>query len=179
MATRAEELRRQHRRVYGASLLIAVVLHVVAFITFPGLRGEVIVTPDLELDTVGNVGVANAWVDLLFGPTEVRIAGDAHWTAPPERFLEADRPIRLPDRCLHLAGNTQPRRVARVGLRIKPSGRVDVLGMVSGTGSSCADDIIAEAAGALWYHWLPNDRFPAPLDVEQPVTLVGTYLAAF
>lgn len=54
------------------------------------------------------------------------------------------------------------------GLRIKASGRVDVMGLASGTGDPCADGTPAEVAGALWYHWLPNDRAPAPVLVEQP-----------
>ena len=177
MRSRSEELRREQRRVFGVSLLIAVVFHVVVFLTFPGLRAEILSTPDMELDTTGVAGGANAWVDLLFGPTVVKLEPEGEWIAPPERFLEADRPIRLSDRCLGLASEDQGRLSARVGLRIKASGRVDVLGVVSGTGSRCADDILSEAAGALWYHWLPNDDFAAPLLVEQPVTLVATYLA--
>ena len=177
MGTRAEELRRRDRRVFGVALLVAALLHVVVFVAFPGFRVEVLGTPDIELDTAGIAGGANASVELHFGPTVVRLADGGAWTAPPDRFLEADRPIRLARRCRRLAGLEHPLAGGSVGLRIKVSGRVDVLGLVSSTGDPCVDGIISEAAGALWYHWLPNDRFPAPLDVEQPVTLVATRLA--
>lgn len=176
---RTDELRKRDRRVLRWSLGVAAALHVAVFVLFPAFRVEVLSTPDLELDTVGVAGVANATVEVLFGPTIVRLADGSGWEAPSDRVLSADRDVRLPEECLHLAGEERPPMTGRVGLRIKASGRVDVMGLASGTGDPCADGVLSEVAGALWYHWLPNDRAPAPVLVEQPVTLVAAYLAAF
>ena len=179
MGRRTAELRKRDRRVLGWSLGVAAALHVAVFVVFPGFRAEVLARPDLELDTLGVAGGANATVEVLFGPTIVRLADGSDWEAPPDRVLSADRDVRLREECLQLGRRGHSPVTGQVRLRIKASGRVDVLGLVSGTGDSCVDGILAEAAGALWYHWLPNDNVPPPVLVEQPVTLVATYLAAF
>lgn len=41
------------------------------------------------------------------------------------------------------------------------------------TGDRCGDEILTEMADALVYHWLPTERFPAPVDLLQPVTVIG------
>ena len=179
MGTRSDELRRRDRRVLGWSLVVAAVVHGAVFALAPGFRGETLGTPDLELDSTGVVGGGNATVEVVFGPTVVRLADGADWTAPPERVLWAERAVRLQDACLGLASEARPPATGRVGLRIKPSGRVDVLGLAASSGDPCADRVLSEVAGDLWYHWLPNEQFGAPVEVEQPVTLMTAYLVAF
>jgi hypothetical protein len=34
--------------------------------------------------------------------------------------------------------------------------------------------VITELADALWHRWLPNERFPPPVDLVQPVRIAAT-----
>ena len=179
MTRRSEELRKRDRRVLAWSLVVAALVHVAVFVVAPAFRVEPLVGADVELDTTGVAAGGNANVDLLFGPPLVRVEDGEDWTAPPERVLSAQRGVRLETRCLDLASQGRTPRAGRVGLRIRASGRVDVLGLLEGTGDPCADRILTEVAGDLWYHWLPDERFAAPVTVEQPVTVVSATLIAF
>jgi hypothetical protein len=98
---------------------------------------------------------------------------------PPERVLMAERAVRLGEGCFPLTNEGRTPIGSRVGLRIRSSGRVDVLGLLASTGDPCADRLLTEIAGDLWYHWLPNQRFQAPVNVEQPVTLLAASLVGF
>lgn len=158
------------------SLVVAAVAHAAVFLLAPGFRAEPLSRPDVELDTTGVAGGANASVRVFFGPPTVNTREGSDWTAPPDRVLSAERAVRLQGACVRLTVEGRTPVGGRVGLRIRASGRVDILGVVSGTGDSCADLILAEVAGDLWYHWLPNDRFEAPVNVEQPVTLMAASL---
>ena len=42
-------------------------------------------------------------------------------------------------------------------------------------GDACGDQVIETVAGDLLYHWLPSERFPAPVDLIQPVTLTQAW----
>ena len=158
------------------SLAVAALVHVLVFVTAPDFRIEPLSGAEVELDTTGVLGGGDASVQVFFGPPTVRIEGGADWTAPPERVLIADRAVRLGEGCFPLTNQGRTPIGSRVGLRIRSSGRVDVLGLLDSTGDSCADRLLTEIAGDLWYHWLPNERFQAPVDVEQPVTLLEASL---
>jgi hypothetical protein len=179
MARRSEELRRRDRRVLMWSLTIAAALHVAVFLAAPKFRVEPLQGADVELDTTGHAGGGNASVRVFFGPPTVRVDRGSDWTAPPERVLWAERAVRLDQACLGLASTARTPIGGQVGLRIKASGRVDVLGMVDRSRDPCADRLLAEIAGDLWYHWLPNDRFQAPVNVDQPITIVTARLVGF
>lgn len=172
MTTRSEQLREKHRRILAWSLLGAVAIHLAVFLLMPQFRAEPLGGSETVLDTTGVASGANATVEVLFGPPSVRQTDGSHWTAPPERVLPAERDVRLETECLALAsGGRMPLR-GGVQLRVRPSGRVDVLGLPRSTGDACGDRIVKEVAGALWYRWLPDERFPAPVEVDQPVTLI-------
>jgi hypothetical protein len=173
MRARSEQLRAQHRRILTWSLGAAAAIHVLVFLLMPTFRAEPLDRPDLELDTIGTVGGANALAEILFRPPILREANGSEWVAPPERVLAAERGIRLASRCTYLIGAHRARLNGRVQLRVHESGRVEVLGLAGSTGNACGDGVIKDVAGALWYHWLPNDRFPAPVELTQPVTLIA------
>lgn len=173
MSTRSEQLRRQHRRILGWSLGVAVVAHILVFVLSPTFRTQPLMGADTELDTLGLAAGANAVADLLFRAPILQLADDSSRATPAERTLETQREVRVPERCLYLTDGSRAPVVSHIRLRVRASGRVDVLGIERTSGDACADDILREAAGALWYHWLPSERFPAPLELDQPVMLVG------
>lgn len=172
MRTRSEQLREKHRRILAWSLGGAVAIHLAVFLLVPEFQVEPLGGSDTVLDTTGVASGANATVELLFGPPAVRQTDGSHWTAPPDRVLSAEREARLEANCLAVGREGRlPLRIV-VHLRVRPSGRVDVRGLSDGEGDPCGARIIQEAAGALWYRWLPDERFPAPVEVVQPVTLI-------
>lgn len=177
MRTRSEQLREKHRRILAWSLGGAVAIHLAVFLLVPEFQVEPLGGSDTVLDTTGVASGANATVELLFGPPSVRQTDGSHWTAPPDRVLSAERDVRLEADCLAFPreGRLPLRGVAH--LRVRPSGRVGLQGLSTSTGDTCGDRIIKEAADALWYRWLPDERFPAPVEVVQPVTLIRTWRA--
>jgi hypothetical protein len=61
-----------------------------------------------------------------------------------------------------------------VRLQVLASGRTLVAGIDESTGDRCADRVILDLARDLLYRWIPNERFPAPVQLIQPVTLIET-----
>lgn len=172
MRTRSEELRRRHRRVLAWSLAAAALLHVVVFLVLPGLRTEGMDVGDGRLEGVN--ASRGALVDVLFGPPEISEADGTTWQEPPERRLQVVRLVRLPADCTVLRESDAERVGGRVRLTVDAAGQVDVVRVTEGTGHACADRVITQLAGDLHYHWLPDERFAAPVDLIQPVTLVET-----
>lgn len=102
-----------------------------------------------------------------FGPPRI-LAPDGGWVdEPPDRFLEAGRAIHLPGYCLDRVLTVE----GRVRLRLNDEGRVDLTRIEEGTGSPCGNLALRAVAGDLWYRWLPDERFPAPVELIQPVSL--------
>lgn len=168
MESRAAQLRDRHRRIFGWSLFAAVVLHVAVFVLSPTFRTELLDGPDAELRTTDASTEVPFFVDLLFGPPTISAPDGSLWTEPPDRVLQADHGVRLPAGCTELEG--MPLH-GTVRLRVRASGRVDRATLTESTGSRCGDEVVAMVATDLWYQWLPNDRFPAPVELTQPVTV--------
>lgn len=174
LKTRSQELRERHRKILAWSLVVAVVAHLAIFALTPVFRATPLGSTDLPPDTIGTAAGANALVDVVFGPPTIVGSDGGSWTAPAERILPAQRGARLRPACAKLLTDGRAPLRGRVQLRVKASGRVDVLGFDRETGEPCADEVLREVAGDLWYHWLPDARFPAPVLLVQPVTLVTT-----
>ncbi|MDX1396830.1 MAG: hypothetical protein R3195_20820 [Gemmatimonadota bacterium] len=170
MRSRADELRRQHRKALAWALAAAAALHVVIFLFLPGLRNDSEWSADPELLGVNARG--GTLVDVRFGPPLITIAGGAVWQEPPERVLQVVRMMRLPASCDALRGT--PNIDGSVRIRVDPAGYAKRVETAESTGHPCADQVIEELAGDLQYHWLPSERFPAPVFLVQPVTLVET-----
>jgi hypothetical protein len=167
--SRSAELRQRHRRVSRWSLGIAVLLHVLVFMFWPGLRVE---SPDVS-DPESRVGEPAqgrpTYVEATFGPPDIFEADGT--LSRQDRELEADHILLLPPGCVVLSEDARP-PAGRVRLRVWKSGRTDVVELAESTGSECGDEVITALADALWYRWLPNERYPAPVDLIQPVTLM-------
>ena len=171
MKSRSEQLRERHRRVFQWSLGVAILLHGALF-AFLQFRGEPLAASEEgEEIAEGSPGEGRPfYVEVVFGPPEItRPDGEL---VREDRRLEASRTVLLPPACGVLAQTREGEPHGRVRLRVSRSGRADVVGVTESTGSACGDEVVRMMAGALWYHWLPSERFPAPVDLIQPVTLL-------
>lgn len=170
MKSRSEQLREKHRRVFRWSLGIAIVLHGALF-AFLQFRVEPLAGSEEEEIAEGGPAEGRPfYVEVVFGPPE--ITGPDGEVVREDRRLEADRTVLLPPECGVLARTREGQPHGRVRLRVRQSGRTDVVALTQSTGSVCGDEVVRMMAGALWYHWLPSERFPAPVDLIQPVTLL-------
>ena len=170
MTTKGDEIRARERRVLAWSLAIAVFLHIAVLVLWPALRvgplGASVTPGAIE----GN-GSGDTYLELLFGAPEIYGPDGSASAEPPTRVLEADRKIKLPSSCTRLLEVGRTPTTGDVWLRVNDSGRVDTVEVVGSTGDLCADGVIMRVAGDLWYRWLPSERFPAPVELIQPVTV--------
>ena len=172
MTTRSEVLRKRNRKVLAWSMAIAVVVHVAAFLLVPSFGGELRMADSPPGGEEVNLMIRNpTFVDVTFGPPDIFDADGAVWKEPADRVLQADRILSLPTQCEALSREGRVPALGRVRLRVNASGRVNVMGLAEGTGDPCADEVITTVAADLWYRWLPNERFAAPVDLIQPITL--------
>lgn len=170
MKSRADELRKQHRRMLAWALAAAGGLHAVLFLLLPGLPTEATWSPDPQLE--GVPAIDEGMVDVRFGPPQITTADGAVVQEPSERRLQVVRLMRLPANCDALRQVPELLIRGSVRLRVDPGGYAEVMEVVESTGYTCADQMLVELAGDLQYHWLPSERFPAPVHLVQPVTLV-------
>ncbi len=171
MSRRHERIRQRERRVLAWSLALAAFAHLAVLVWWPGIRFAFETDDDIRL--AGPSEGTPVFVDLLFGPTEIVGPDGGTFHEPPEHVLAADRVLRLPTECTALAEEGRTPTSGRVRLSIDTNGYTELRGLVGSTGDPCGDEVITAAADALRYRWLPNDRFPAPVDVIQPVTLTN------
>lgn len=175
MNTRSEQLRRRSRRVFVVSFLVAAVLHVAILFGMPAFHA---VLPDGPASAEGDVvSVATRWqrFDVEFGPPEITDADRRIWVEPATRVLRVQdveisdlrEPVACDGRTLESIVPTS----GRVRVRLAESGRVTVATIAESTGDACRDDILTAIAASVWYHWIPNDRFPAPVDLVQPLSV--------
>lgn len=172
MKTRSQQLRARGRKIFAWSLAIAAVVHVAVFLLTPGFRTELITSSEIRLERPGGAPDGPPiLLSLFFGPPTITATDGTTRTEPPERVLQAERLVLFPEDCppLLLAGDAALR--GRVRLRVNPSGRTKVVEVAVSTGNPCGDEVMTIVADALWYHWLPNDDYPPPVDLTQPVTM--------
>lgn len=169
--TRTEQLKAQHRKIFVRSLALAVVVHIAVFVFSPTFRANLPFGSALE--DLGPLLPSEApiFVEALFGPPTITGTDGGRWTEPPDRVLEARRGIEIPRECVGQDWVRGSVATAEVKLRVRPSGLVNVLGLARSSGNECFDEVLVRLAGALHYHWLPNGRFPAPVELVQPVSL--------
>lgn len=172
--TRSEELRRRSRRVFAISFAVAVVVHVAILFGVPSFRIRLLGPSGTEADIDA---VTATWqrFDVSFGPPEISAPDGSVHVEPAGRVLEADN-VKISDlrQPLSCDGRTVASIVptsGRVRLQVNESGRVAAAEITRSTGDACRDEILTNIASALWYQWIPNDQFPAPLDVVQPLSV--------
>ncbi len=166
------ERRRAQRKLFGWSLAVAVLLHVAVFVVAPRFRAEpLIASAGGPLEGRPEPIERPLFLELQFGPPSIAQEDGSIWTEPPERVLAAKRVTEFPRACAALSRTELPPMAGSVRLRVNEFGYTAVVRVVSSTDSQCGDDLIRTVAGDLHYHWLPNARFPAPIDLVQPVSL--------
>ncbi len=171
MSTRGDELRKKQNKILAWSLAFAAVFHAALFLLWPTMTVEPLPVTDTPiLAAVPIVGPA-LMVDVHFGPPRIFESDGAVSVEPPERVLETSRILSVPTGCQNLVGQGRTPARGRVRLRVVASGHTLVDGIEESTGDKCADQVILTLANDLLYRWIPSERFPAPVDLIQPVTL--------
>ncbi len=168
-----EERRRSERRVMLWSLTIAAVVHVLALLSLPGLRPSEFEDLEDQRDELTVVAGSAIPLDLFFGPPVIWGAEGRLNLEPPERVLEEGRAVFVSANCKRLIEESTDVMHGTVRLSVLETGLVDVIGVVESTGTVCGDYVIERVAGDLLYRWLPNDEFPAPVELVQPLTFAA------
>lgn len=173
LKTSASEHRNRHRRVLLWSLAGAALVHLIVFVALPDMEVEPLEGSNVRTVDLGSAEkTPSALLDVSFGPPEIANGNGTTHHEPAERVLNTKRLAELPPLCLELAAEGTRPLHGRVRLSVGPAGYAQVEELITSTGSTCGDFVIRNVAGSLRYHWLPDSRFPAPVDLVQPVTLV-------
>ena len=165
---RIAKRRKSERKVLLWCLGVAAVLHVVVFLGFPRIRADGVPFPIFSDDLTVEAGAIP--LDLFFGPPAISDAAGGLSLEPPERVLEADRLVYLEAGCRALIRGSGTVIRGSVRLKVRSNGLADVVDVVRSTGFPCGDEVLERMAGDLWYRWLPNEDFPAPVELIQPVS---------
>ena len=150
---------------------LAGVFHAVLFLALPEFRRDALERRGLSLELAEPPNPGAALLDLFFGPPAISIPSGGVSVEPPERYLETERLVHVPAACRFAIRSSGNDIRGSVRLRVRVTGRVDVTGVVRSSGIRCADDVLERVAGDLRYHWLPNEDFPAPVELTQPMKL--------
>lgn len=167
--SRAELLRRRNRRIYGWSFATAVVLHVLVLVYGPWFRSEPLARSGIELVEGGTPNASGVPLDLFFGPPAIVVDADSLHREPPSRFLRVKRLVAPPLGCERGDWSAVETAVGEVRLAVNETGRIDEVDLTQSTGHRCWDLVVQRVAGDLRYHWIPSDRFPAPVELYQPI----------
>lgn len=173
MPTQLGERRRREGRTLGVGLAVAAVLHAVGFLMLPGLpESEQGPPTELEVDRAEVVGGRAIPLDVFFGPPMIENSIGGLSLDPPTRVLSAQRAVFLPASCRGIIEGVGRIFRGSVQLEVEATGRAQAVRVEQSTGARCADDVLTRVAGDLWYQWLPDDRFPPPVHLIQPMTFV-------
>lgn len=110
-------------------------------------------------------------VNVFFGPPKIYESDGTIAEEPASRILEAARLLQMPPECLSREIAPSAPGFGQVRLTVNSSGRIDAVVLEQSTGDLCWDKVAMRVAGDLWYRWLPSERFPAPLELIQPITV--------
>lgn len=166
------KLRAKHRKVFGISIGLAVLLHAAVFLLSPTFRVGQMGSLDSgrDSDNPGPIREPRVFT-VLFGPPTIIDQDGQRWPETSDRFLEAVRVTELPLECADQGAVHIGEHHGSVRLTVNERGYAAAVEMIESSGSPCGDRLLRSTAGALRYHWLPDDRFAAPIDLVQPLTL--------
>ena len=170
MESRSAQLRRQHRKVLWWALVVAAAVHAVVLFRVAIARSAATGPIGPRPELVGMIEKPK-FVEVEFGPPTLVDREGARWVEPREHRLLAQRLTRLPPECDAFVWTADDQLDGRVWVRVDTAGYAHVDRIDRGTGEVCGDAVVRRVAGALRYHWLPTDRFPAPVEVLQPVSI--------
>ena len=170
MSERIARRRKAERKVFYWGWSVAAALHVILFLSWRETREVRVTLPNPDLESVEIVDREPIPLELFFGPPAISNTAGGISFEPPERVLEVDRLVYLPAGCRALIGGSGAIVHGSVRLAVNDTGRTDVRGIFRSTGFPCGDAVLQRIAGDLWYRWLPNDEFPAPVELIQPLS---------
>lgn len=177
MSTRSEELRRRGRRIFWYSMLAAVAVHVLIFAGSPDFETQPL--PDRRGDVIESEpggATGTRFVDVFFGPPAIRDAEGVLRKEPPDRVLEARAVdfdgLRLSFDCRERTMDEMVPVTGHVRLSLDAAGSVTEERIEEGSGDPCRDQVLTGIAAKVTYEWLPDDRFPAPVELVQPMRVV-------
>ena len=170
MSERIARRRKAERKVFYWGWSVAAALHVILFLSWRETREVRVTLPNPDLESVEIVDREPIPLELFFGPPAISNTAGGISFEPPERVLEVDRLVYLPAGCRALIRGSGAIVRGSVRLAVDDTGRTDVRGIFRSTGFPCGDAVLQRIAGDLWYRWLPNDEFPAPVELVQPLS---------
>ena len=170
MSERIAQRRRAQRKVFIWGWSVAAALHLVVFLSWRESREVRVTVPNADFETVEIVDREPIPLELFFGPPAISNAAGGVSLEPPERHLEVDRLVFLPAGCRALIRGSGAIVRGSVRLAVDETGRTDVRSISQSTGFPCGDAVLRRIAGDLWCRWLPNEEFPAPVELIQPLS---------
>jgi hypothetical protein len=174
--SRSTRLKRQGRWSLFAGLVLAAVVHATVLLFSPSFEAERHVREFGFGSEPDSVGVTWRFLEVEFHPPQIELLDGSLWQEPPERFLHAEvvdiGNIQLSRPCQRTEIDWERPRVGTVSVEVTASGRVASADVHRSSGDSCVDEVLVAIAASVWYQWLPNDRFSAPVRVVQPIHAV-------
>ncbi len=166
---------RRNRRIFGWSFAAAALLH--AWLLFGG--------PQWGIERGDRVGGlpgdgpspdAMQLLDVSFGPPVILGDDGSRNPEPPGRTLEARdidvARMPIPPGCEWVRRQGIGAGEAEVRLTVGPYGLVTRAELERSGGDPCVDHVLVVVAGTLWYRWLPDERYPPPVHLIQPIRAV-------
>lgn len=173
---RSRRLERQAKWSLSAGLAVAAVLHVIILAFSPSFQTNRTVREFGAASELDSVGVTWRFLEVRFRPPQIELADGSLFQEPPERFLDAEvvdvGNIQLSRACRRAQIDWERPRAGSLAVEVNASGRVASAEVERSSGDRCADEVLVAIAASVWYQWLPNDRFAAPVRVVQPVRVV-------
>lgn len=171
MNSRGQDLRKRHNWILVWSIAIAGLFHVALFLLWPTMEVEPLPSTESSIEATAPIAGHAIMVDVHFGPPKIFQRDGSVSVEPPERVLETSRIMSLPTGCGNLIQEDRMPARGEVRLQVVASGHTQVEGIEASTGDECADQVVLTLANDLLYRWIPSERFPAPVELIQPVTL--------
>lgn len=157
-------------------MLAAGVIHATLIVMLYRLQADVPAEVVIQ-DEENGEAVILGFVDVHFGPPEIFLPDGTTWNEPRERVLDVRNfdllEVHLPEACYDGPQRGLVPAEARLRLELNVLGRISDAKVESSEGDACRDGMLTAIAESLWYHWLPNEEFPAPVDLIQPVRMVA------
>lgn len=174
---RFDRYRTRSNQVFVLSFLIAAGLHLALFLRNPAREIEV---PERDrnvatIDALEFPGAGGTLFSVMFDPPRILSPDGTFKREPPERVLLAQNIDVSQSLSSSVCEGRDSGSIASVSgqahLRIGETGRVTRAEVRESTGDPCHDAVIAGIAGALWYRWLPNAEYPAPIELIQSMRI--------
>lgn len=173
--SRVAELRDKGRRIFWFSMITAGLIHLVLLVVFQRHRVDVPIETAVRHEVNGESEILR-FVDVEFGPPEIFRVDGTTAREPPDRVLATRNvdllEVYLPPECAEHQRREIVPADARLRLELNAAGRVERARLAAASGNPCSDGMMIGIAELLWYRWLPNETYSAPVELIQPMRVV-------